>query len=76
MVRVLRNAWHGCMDSAQPHPPHTHHSLPSQMQAPRSFVDPFASVVEAERKGETVQVKVKALNKGGLVVTMGETKGE
>ncbi|KAG1670351.1 hypothetical protein FOA52_000110 [Chlamydomonas sp. UWO 241] len=48
---------------------------PPVMQAPRSYVDPFAAVVEAERKGDTVQVKVKALNKGGLVVTMGETKG-
>ena len=39
------------------------------------YVDPFIKVVEAERTGLTVDVKVKSLNKGGLVVMFGEFKG-
>jgi len=38
-------------------------------------VDPFNKAVEAERTGETVEAKVKSLNKGGLVVLFGELKG-
>ena len=42
---------------------------------PMQYIDPFSKVVEAERTGLTVEVKVKALNKGGLVVLFGELKG-
>lgn len=38
-------------------------------------MDPFNKAVEAERTGETVEAKVKSLNKGGLVVLFGELKG-
>ena len=38
-------------------------------------MDPFLKVIEAERTGETVEAKVKSLNKGGLVVSFGELKG-
>ena len=43
-------------------------------QGPK-YVDPFLKVIEAERTGETVEAKVKSLNKGGLVVSFGELKG-
>lgn len=44
------------------------------MRAP-TYVDPMTTILEAEKAGETVTVTVKALNKGGVIVTLGEMKG-
>lgn len=38
-------------------------------------VDPWERVIEAEKSGEVVEVKVKSFNKGGLIVMLGELKG-
>lgn len=45
-------------------------------KAPTPAVDHWPTVVEAEKTGATLQVKVKSVNKGGLVVNgLGDVKG-
>jgi len=44
------------------------------IKAPQ-YVDPWSKVLDAEKNGSPVEVKVKSINKGGLVVNVGDLKG-
>lgn len=58
-----------------PKAPQTPLQAPQPPLRPSKPVDLWPSVVEAEKTGATLQVKVKSVNKGGLVAALGDVKG-